>query len=196
MNQKIVGTKVQDVAKSIIGRLTPTVDELNETMVKNISSSSKYLDSQAQLGGTQALERAAGISNDEATGIAKNISAKNLDESIESLRDDISKIISDDTDIDKVLAAMKSRSSKNIEAEPSVESVTENMKSVLGVPVEKYEQYAKAYFTNPDKQIKNTRIAAATTAYAGIAIGGRYLSGGTLTTDSYGRKDIAGVPFL
>lgn len=56
--------------------------------------------------------------------------------------------------------------------------------------------YPQAYFSNPNKKIRNTRIATAAGTYAGIAIGGRYLSGGTLTTDSYGQKDIAGVPFI
>lgn len=54
----------------------------------------------------------------------------------------------------------------------------------------------RAYYGNPDKKIRNTRIAATAGAYVGAAVGGRYLSGGTLTTDSYGRKDIAGIPFI
>lgn len=56
--------------------------------------------------------------------------------------------------------------------------------------------YAQTYFSNPDKKIKNTRIATAAATYAGVTIGGRYLSGGTLTSDNYGQKDIAGIPFL
>lgn len=54
----------------------------------------------------------------------------------------------------------------------------------------------KAYFTNPDKDIRNTRIKTAVAGYAAASVGGRYLSGGTLTRDSYGRNDIAGVPFI
>ena len=48
----------------------------------------------------------------------------------------------------------------------------------------------RAYYGNPDKKIRNTRIATTAGAYVGAAVGGRYLAGGTLTTDSYGRKDI------
>lgn len=56
--------------------------------------------------------------------------------------------------------------------------------------------YPQAYFNNPDKKIMAQRIGTAVGAYAGINAGGRFLSGGTLTTDSYGQKDIAGIPFI
>lgn len=61
---------------------------------------------------------------------------------------------------------------------------------------DKARKYPLVYFSNPDKNIRNTRIATAAGLYAGLAVGGRYLSGGTLTNDSYGRKDIAGIPFI
>lgn len=61
---------------------------------------------------------------------------------------------------------------------------------------QKIPTYTKAYFSNPDKHIRNTRIGTAVGGYAALTVGGRYLSGGTLTTDSYGRGDIAGIPFL
>ena len=57
-------------------------------------------------------------------------------------------------------------------------------------------KYPQAYFKNPDKKVRNTRIGTAVGAYAALSVGGRYLQGGTLTTDQYGRKDIAGIPFL
>lgn len=63
-------------------------------------------------------------------------------------------------------------------------------------PLEKIKEVPKAYFTNPDKNIRNTRIKTAVGAYAGAAIGSRYLSGGSLTKDAYGRNDIAGIPFI
>lgn len=56
--------------------------------------------------------------------------------------------------------------------------------------------YPKAYYSNPDKKIRNTRIAATAGAVGAVAVGGRYLSGGTLTTDRYGQKDIVGIPFI
>lgn len=54
--------------------------------------------------------------------------------------------------------------------------------------------YTKAYFNNPEN--KNIRIGTAIGAYAGLSIGSRYLSGGTLTTNNSGQKDIAGIPFI
>lgn len=60
----------------------------------------------------------------------------------------------------------------------------------------KLTETPKAYFTNPDKSIRNARIGAAGAGYAIAAVGGRYLSGGTLMKDSYGRRDIAGIPFV
>lgn len=62
--------------------------------------------------------------------------------------------------------------------------------------IEKLKEIPKAYFTNPNKDIRNARIQAAVGGYAALAVGGRYLSGGTLTKDSYGRGDIAGIPFI
>ena len=62
--------------------------------------------------------------------------------------------------------------------------------------VQKGFAYAQTYFNNPDKKIAAQRIGTAIGAYAGINAGGRFLSGGTLTTDSYGQKDIAGIPFI
>ena len=56
--------------------------------------------------------------------------------------------------------------------------------------------YPKTYYWNPDKTIRNTRIAATVGTASALAVGGRYLSGGTLTTDRYGQKDIAGIPFI
>ena len=56
--------------------------------------------------------------------------------------------------------------------------------------------YAATYFGNPDKTIKRQRIAAVAGSYAGVAVGARLLSGGNLTHDEYGQKNIAGIPFI
>ena len=56
--------------------------------------------------------------------------------------------------------------------------------------------YAKTYFNNPDPKIKQQRIAAVAGTYGTLAVGGRLLSGGTITEDNYGRRDIAGIPFI
>ena len=195
MNGKAIGETIEDIASSISNSkwaksIIPTMDELNQTMTKNISSSKKFLDEQAQLGVKKALQSIGGLSVEESETISKNISSKNLDESVENLRDTLSKSIPSNRNIDKVLNGVKASAKEQID-NPDISDVLENMNNF-----EKYSHYPKAYFTNPNKNIRNTRIGTAVGAYAALSVGGRYLRGGTLTTDQYGRKDIAGIPFL
>lgn len=191
----IKGTNIKDIAKSISGNIYPgrdeLIEELNETMVKNVSSSKKFLDKQAQLGTKEALEKIGNIPKEEAEKISKTVSSKNLDKSIEKLRDIVSEKLPEGKDIDNVLNTVKKRAEKTMSKEPDLENVLQTMN-----PIEKYANYPKAYFTNPDKTVRNTRKGVAIGTYAGLAIGGRYLQGGSLTRDEYGRRDIAGVPFL
>lgn len=196
MNTKAFGETIDDIASSIANSkwakaIIPTTEELNETMLKNISSSKNYLDDQARAGGEYVLSAIGGVPDDKAKAIASSISSKNIEESIDAIKDEIIEAVPDGKNIDKIIAGMKKKAALNVDAEPDLA----DMLSKMG-KFEKYSHYPKAYFTNPDKSITNTRIGTAIGAYAGIAVGGRYLSGGTLTTDSYGRKDIAGVPFL
>lgn len=191
----IKGTNIKDIAKSISGNIYPgrdeLIEELNETMVKNVSSSKKFLDKQAQLGAKEALEKIGNIPKEEAEKISKTVSSKNLDKSIEKLRDTVSEKLPEGKDIDNVLNTVKKRAEKTMSKEPDLENVLQTMN-----PIEKYANYPKAYFTNSDKTVRNTRKGVAIGTYAGLAIGGRYLQGGSLTRDEYGRRDIAGVPFL
>lgn len=52
------------------------------------------------------------------------------------------------------------------------------------------------YYTKGTGQQIATRAGVTAGAYAGGAIGLRYLSGGTLTTNNQGESDIAGIPFV
>ena len=61
---------------------------------------------------------------------------------------------------------------------------------------QKAKEYTSAYYLSPDKKTRNTRIAASVGAVSAASVGGRFLSGGTLTRDQYGQKDIAGIPFI
>lgn len=199
MNTKAFGETIHDVASSIANSkwakaIIPTTEELNETMLKNISSSKNYLDDQARAGGEYVLKAIGGLSDDKAKAIASSISSKNIDESIDALKDKIVEAVPDGKDIDKIIAGMKKKAALNVEAEPNLGDVMQKIQK-MG-KFEKYSHYPKAYFTNPDKDIRNTRIGTAVGGYAALTVGGRYLSGGTLTTDNYGRGDIAGVPFL
>lgn len=77
------------------------------------------------------------------------------------------------------------------------ENILAEQLDVSSIPVsQKIPTYIQTYLSNPDKKVKTQRIATMATSVAGISVGGRYLSGGTLTTDKYGQKDIAGIPFL
>jgi hypothetical protein len=57
-----------------------------------------------------------------------------------------------------------------------------------------YSKAPMAYFTEPGKQ--KQRMIAGAAAYAAGSVGVRLLDGGSLTRNSKGEKDIAGVPFF
>ena len=61
---------------------------------------------------------------------------------------------------------------------------------------QKAKEYTLAYYLSPDKKTRNTRIAATAGTVSAVSVGGRFLSGGTLTRDQYGQKDIARIPFI
>ena len=52
----------------------------------------------------------------------------------------------------------------------------------------------KAYFN--DEVNGSYRKKAVAGIYGGVAVGGRVLSGGSLTHNSDGERDIAGIPFI
>ena len=57
-----------------------------------------------------------------------------------------------------------------------------------------YSNVVKGYFG--DEVYGKARRQTAIVGAAGIGIGGRYLSGGNLTTNAQGERNIAGVPFI
>lgn len=62
--------------------------------------------------------------------------------------------------------------------------------------VDKAGQLIQTYFKNPDQQVRTNRILGAAGAYGAVTIGGRLMSGGSLSVDRYGRQDLAGIPFI
>ena len=76
----------------------------------------------------------------------------------------------------------------------TIDSVNAAMKEVTGKDKMGYINFAKGYFG--DKQYGGTRIKTVLGAGAATAVGVRYLSGGNLTTNAQGEKDIAGIPFI
>ena len=76
----------------------------------------------------------------------------------------------------------------------TIDSVNAAMKEVTGKDKMGYINFAKGYFG--DKQYGGTRIKTVLGAGAATAVGVRYLSGGNLTTNTQGERDIAGIPFI
>lgn len=182
MNAKAAGNKAQEVVESITNsswwqKIKPTINELNNTTAgfrtgENVQDKVK--------GVLEALE----VEN--ADKLSKKVHMGSYEKDIDNLKDSISGYTDN---VDNAISIMKNQAKSAIDAGVDPNSLDLNI-------LEKAINYPKAYFMNPDKNIRNTRIKTAVGAYAGITVGGRYLSGGTLATDSYGQKDIAGVPFL
>lgn len=189
MNKKAVGDTVQSVVSSITESkwakaIVPTMDELNQTIVSNTRLSAPLRNDNIK-SSLATMFQGIDIPEEQAVKMAKSVNAKNYSDAIDALSDDIAQYT--DKPVDKVIARAKEVTKKEIEKNIDSDSLSASHKA-LGYPV--------AYFATPDKTVRNYRIGTAVGAYAGVAIGGRYLSGGTLTRDSYGRKDIAGIPFI
>lgn len=55
----------------------------------------------------------------------------------------------------------------------------------------------KDYYTgNGDLGVASKRIGATAAVYGGAAVGSRYVSGGGVTYNNQGQRDIAGIPFI
>ena len=192
MNNKAlntVGAKIQDIASSVANSqwakaITPSMDELNQTIASN-AKLAKSIHTENMRKSLGTMLQGIDVPEQEAIRMAKSINSKNYEEAIEALSDDISKYT--DKPVDKVIQRAKTVTKQELEKKIDPDTIS--------IP-EKVLKYPGAYFMGSDKKVRNTRIATAAAAYAGVTVGGRYLSGGTLTRDNYGRKDIAGVPFI
>lgn len=187
MNGKAIGSTIQEVASSIAKNVYPgrteLANELNQTIANSkLGNSLRNEGIQKSLA---SMFQGIDIPEQEALRMAKTVKASNYSDAIGALSDDISKYT--DKPVDKVIERAKMVTEKEISKGISTDS--------LSIP-DKIMKYPRAYFMNPDKKVQTTRIATTAAAYAGLSVGGRYLTGGTLTRDNYGRKDIAGVPFL
>lgn len=189
MNTKAFGETIHDVASSIANsnwakNVIPSVNELNQTIVNNTKLAQSLHTENIQKS-LSTMFQGIDIPEEEAIRMAKNVNAKNYEKAIDDLSDDISKYT--DKPVDKVMQRAKAITEEELSKTIDTSTIS---------TADKILKYPKAYFSNPDKHIKNTRIGTAVGGYAALTVGGRYLSGGTLTTDNYGRGDIAGVPFL
>ena len=199
MNNKIVnavGSKIDDIASSIVNSkwgktVIPTVEELNETIANNARLSGPLYTENIQRG-LESMFVSADIPKDVAERMSKSVNAKNYTKAIDNLSDEISKHT--DKPVDKITQMAKTITEEELAKKIDIKDVGKG--GSKNSKIHRVISYPQAYFMNPDKKIAGTRIATAAGAYAGVAVGGRYLSGGTLTRDNYGRKDIAGVPFI
>ena len=194
-----LGKGAEELASEIAGSnyiktIFPGMAELEKEFAETIAGSKKLmgkkLDIYAQNTVQDNLNKMSSklnIPENVVNELKNGIHADTLDSDIDNLAKELSKYTDKS---DKVAEILK----KN--AHSAVESHIGDSSTLALSAGEKITKYPQAYFSHPDKKIRNTRIATAVGAYAGVAVGGRYLSGGTLTTDQYGRKDIAGVPFL
>lgn len=189
MNTKPIGETIQDIAASVANSkwgqaIIPTIDELNQTIAGDVKLAGSLYNENIQKSLASMLQ-GVNIPEEEAIKMAKTVKARNYEKTIDNLADDVSKY--SDKPVDKVIERAKSVTKEEISKGIDPDSIS--------IP-SKIFKYPRAYFKNSDKEIRNTRIATAVGVYAGVSVGGRYLSGGTLTTDNYGRKDIAGIPLL
>ena len=185
--------------KTIFPGKKEIIQEFNETLNKNQKLKISLKDNeihdiiQNEIKSTASFLKSNGLSDvdlDEKSIDKLANSMRNTDysdESFNKLNEALKEKGFEDNAINVTMDEIKKRTSEILSQDITTKDIPD---------VHKPMYYTKAYFSNPDKSIKNTRINTAIGAYAAINVGGRYLSGGTLTRDEYGRKDIAGIPFL
>lgn len=161
---------------------TNLINELNQTIANDPKMSAKWMDERVQKRVSDTLEDL--VPKDKIEELSQTVHSATYSDDI----DELAKSIGQYTD----KADIASKIMKD-EAKEVIDNGLDNIKPGL---YDKITKYPQAYFKNPDKKVRNARIGTAIGAYAGLTVGGRYLQGGTLTTDQYGRKDIAGIPFL
>lgn len=167
---------------SIYPGKTNLINELNQTITNDPKMSAKWMDERVQKRVSDTLEDL--VPKDKIEELSQTVHSATYSDDI----DELAKSIGQYTD----KADIASKIMKD-EAKEVIDNGLDNIKPGL---YDKITKYPQAYFKNPDKKVRNARIGTAIGAYTALSVGGRYLQGGTLTTDQYGRKDIAGIPFL
>lgn len=189
MNVKAVGNNAKEIVENMMSsKFFKTIipADMNKELADYAANNARFQGQMARDAVQETLTKQHIEVTDDIQKVLKKIKADNIDEGVEGLRD----LIPEGKNADAILKRAKTKASGSIE-NIDKEQIIQKMG-----PIDRVMNYPGAYFNNPDKKVRNTRIAAAAGAYAGVAVGGRYLSGGTLTTDNYGRQDIAGIPFI
>lgn len=187
MNQKALGASIQDLAASIAGYLKPQAGELHNTVAEMLKNNKQYQKTVA-VEGMEAALTVAHVDEDVIKEITKNMKGKTYESAIDSVTKQVE--AATDIPVKTILDKAKQKSGQILESASPDEALQEKNK------FERYINYPQAYFNSPDFKTNAVRMGTAVGTYAGAAVGGRYLSGGTLTTDNYGQKNIAGIPFI
>lgn len=181
----------------------PTREGFGQELASYINSNQKIKVSYIQSDLAGAIGRAAerplakaGLSPEENKAVIEQLSnaLKGTDYSEKDL-DALADIMSKHNISGAAFETFKKDASNKIQSvlnSKHVENITPEIIEGIYHP----KTYAATYFNNPDQTIKRQRIAAIAGTYAGVAVGARALSGGNLTHDEYGQRDIAGIPFI
>lgn len=191
-----IKTNIQDVASSIAKtdtykRLIPGKDDFVKELGENFKNSMTFKTFQAQDAARSVL--AEHIPDVKARDrIVSSIRGNDISGSMEKVEEALNKHFEGtNVDTNTILNNMKKEAEREAARKVSTEEAYRSMHIA-----DKIIRSPGAYFNPADKATRNTRIGAAAVGYGGVAVAGRYLQGGTLTRDSYGRRDIAGVPFI
>lgn len=147
-------------------------------------------------------EDATELSGKIADRIKREATDTSADDIIDTLfreyQEDYSKIFADETDLNKAKSALKESFKDRLSMPGANQKTTVNAQEAYASlnAFQKGQALGGAYFNTADKDAKFARMATAAGVYMGAATVGRVMNGGTLTQDSYGRKDLVGIPFI
>lgn len=172
----------------------------SETAMSGRAISQSVINNEMAARGTKLLREAASLAGDANTGIGKEIvqamDAKTAEELIGKLDDNfIGKISAIDGKSEALQTALTAyREAQDIASSglnelDKARKLMGREKPGLGII-----GTAKGFYG--DSEYGSTRLKATLAGAAGVAVGGRLLSGGSLTTNARGEHDIAGIPFI
>lgn len=182
--EAISGSKIKE--SKLYKTIIPGKDEL----IKNMQPSSKEAEAAINKKVLEELKNEYGINLSDDT--EKAFTAFEKSKFNETDYANLKKALEKDNNMPEGFADEITEKTKDI-----IDNIQYDADSIKNQPwYVKAKEYTKSYYSAPDNKTRNTRIAATVGTASALAVGGRYLSGGTLTRDQYGQKDIAGIPFI
>ena len=197
--KEISGSKLSE--NSVYKTLVPSKEDLANSIAKNMpdkkeTNAAKIGESVHEyLENTDSMLKQMtgdGFKKDVYATVDAFTKAKDFsDEAYQKLTGKLNDSIPDNPDLaDAIVGSIKENVKINTKERKTVQADIDSMPWY-----EKAKQYTKAYYFQDDEP-QYARMGATVGGVATVAIAGRYLSGGTLTRDKYGNKDIAGIPFV